>query len=58
MRLRLFPSQWEIVDKLKMFAVGVGEEIERKDYLKNIPREKLVGLIYALAIGFKRNSQI
>lgn len=41
-----------------MFAVGVGEEIERKDYLKNIPREKLVGLIYALAIGFKRNSQI
>lgn len=54
MRLRLFLTQWEIVDELKMFAVGVGEEMERKDYLKNIPREKLVGLIYALTIGFKK----
>lgn len=41
-----------------MFAVGVGEEMERKDYLRNVLREELVDSMYALAIGFKRNSQI
>ena len=39
-----------------MFAVGVGEEMERKDYFRNVPREDLVALIFALDIGFKRNS--
>lgn len=36
-----------------MFAVGLGEEMQRKDYLRNIPRVELVGLICALAIDSK-----
>lgn len=59
MTLRLFLTQWEILDELKLFTYGCGRRkkglFERKDYLKNIPREQSVGLIYTLAVGFKRN---
>lgn len=37
-----------------MFAVGVGKGIE-KDYLRSIPKEELVDVMYASAIGSKRN---
>lgn len=37
-----------------MFAVVVGKEIE-KDYLRSIPREELVDIMYVSAIRSKRN---
>ena len=37
-----------------MFAVGVGKEIE-KDFLRSIPKEELVEIMYASAIGSRRN---
>lgn len=52
--MRLFLTQWEILGEFKMFAVGVRKEIE-KDYLRSIPREELGDLMYASAIGSKRN---
>ena len=44
----------EIVGEFKMFAVGVGKEIE-KDFLRSIPKEELVDIMYASAIGSRRN---
>lgn len=35
-----------------MFAMGVGEEMQGKDYLRNVLRVELVGLMDALAIEF------
>lgn len=36
-----------------MFAVGLGEEMQKKDYLRNVPRLELVGLMCAVAIESK-----
>lgn len=36
-----------------MFAVGLGEEMQRKYYLRNVPRVELVSSMCALAIDSK-----
>lgn len=50
-------AQWEIVDRLKIFAMSVGEEMERGLFEKHSKGE-LIDIIHAFAIKFKRYSQI